>query len=372
MSDNITGIPTAHFALLLEQAGWRRLQTDYFATQQWIHYRTGRDLLLPNSETAGGAERLLLRAVEALAATSSKSTATVTNDLRLAGSDVVRFRRPTPEGVHTIPLSDGRSVLDSALKLMSAAAASAVTARAVLPSRRPRQALDYIERRLRLGHSETGSYVVTVISDVEALNTPGEPGLVEYWETPFPRRVIRTLYTALNFSKVAAPTIARGERDAIEPAVERGVSADLLDAMAGLIGAAQEEDGIGVGVRWAPVFPEEREGPEEDLWFNRDEGRLFSEAARIIKESDPLEGIAVTGVVEGLHREEGEPDGTATIACIIDGTPRKLHARLAEEDYELAVAAHLDTRVVVFRTDVQRRGNRFHGNQVRGFRLTDD
>src|SRR5262249_33707837 len=88
----------------------------------------------------------------------------ILNDLTSARADVVRIRRPGPDD-GTILLEDGVSLINSAFDMVLAAACTTVTPKLYYPGKKPTAATDYL-RKTRLGQSERGSYVLTVISPV--------------------------------------------------------------------------------------------------------------------------------------------------------------------------------------------------------------
>src|SRR5205085_1574396 len=98
-----------------------------------------------------------------------------------------------------------------------AAACATTEARAVWHTRKPAQAVEYV-RRVRIGQTERGSYVVTVVSRVSPrLNVLNEE-LFESAE-PFERRAMQTLAGSLvHLDQAAERAALSGEFAAFDEA----------------------------------------------------------------------------------------------------------------------------------------------------------
>ncbi len=170
-----------------------------------------------------------------LAAVENRSQTDIYADLLTTFADVVRIRIDDPEAKDgTLSIEGHAQIAQKVRDLLLAAACSAIEHRAVWHTRKPAQALDRV-RRLRIGQSERGSYVITVISAVSpALQMPSPDRLFEA-ALPFERQVIQTLATTLAKLDTATEQAAlSGQFESFELAVRDGVSANLCDAVAGL------------------------------------------------------------------------------------------------------------------------------------------
>src|SRR5262249_40239707 len=133
----------------------------------------------------------------------------------------------------SVPLDEGATFIQKAKDMMLAAACAAVNPRVYYPSRKPAQAMDYI-RRARLGQTEPGSFIVTILSPVPpSLADPS--GHFIALEEPYERQVTRVLAGALDSVRRAAEDAAStGQVNGFIQAVPSGVSANLCDALAGM------------------------------------------------------------------------------------------------------------------------------------------
>lgn len=161
-------VQTHDLAAYLRANGWSELRpiADGAGTiwQRRTDGRT-RQLLLPLDPSYDDYADRLQEALDRLAATEHRSPTAVIADLTAASSDSIRVRVARPDAADgTIAISAGLRVIEGARDLLLAAACAAVEPRRVFGPTRPRQANDYLRRQVRLGQTERGSYVITLIS----------------------------------------------------------------------------------------------------------------------------------------------------------------------------------------------------------------
>jgi hypothetical protein len=124
--------------------------------------------------------------VRTLEQVEDRSQIEVLRDLLYVNSDVIRLHRPVEaDVVGTIPFIDGVKLVEKGLSLVTSAAYAAVFPKKVVPSRRPLEVQDYLQH-VKMGYTEQRSFVLTIISDVSPLLTPGAPNLLELMDEPFP------------------------------------------------------------------------------------------------------------------------------------------------------------------------------------------
>ena len=163
-----------------------------------------------------------------------RSQIQIFQDLLVTGADVIRLRLADAELADaSVPLDEGATFIQKAKDMVLAAACAAVNPRIYYPSRKPAQAMDYI-RRARLGQTEPGSFIITIISPVPP-SLAGPNGQLFELAEPYERRVTQMLAGALNSVRQAAEDAATtGKVDSFVRAVPSGVSANLCDAVAGM------------------------------------------------------------------------------------------------------------------------------------------
>lgn len=334
--------------LYLLAHGWEaRRRTRAFST--WS--RTDLNdvaLFLPLSREPDDFEERLAQFVEKLARVEGTAWPTVATNLRYAASDLVRVRLVSPRvGPGELPIADGAKLFDGTHDLIQAAACAAVQPRPAYGPKKPGTVVDYMDG-VRLGQTESGSYVVTVISDVE----PEEqvaliPDEAKHIQVPFERRVTTQLVLALDAVRGTAERVLEGEDMMVfEDAVEQGVSANLCDAL-NTIGEESQSSTVEVTVDWAvsrrPTLRERSVTVEPKLL------PVLTEASRTLKQLGPFEDVEVVGIVGILDRGTDDEVGTIVIEGVAMDTRRNVRVELADEHYHHAVEAHDAKRSVSIR-----------------------
>jgi hypothetical protein len=274
--------------------------------------------------------------LHAIAAAEERSQQQVHTDLLTTFADVVRVRIDDPEAKDgTLALDAHAEIAQKTRDLLLAAGCSAVQKRAVWHASKPTQAVEQV-KKLRVGQSERGSYIITVISRVSpALEYPAGGRLFEA-EIPFERKLIHTLACSLAALDTAAARAAvSGKFDSFEESVERGVSANLCDAVAGLWGENAPQRVLEFRFSWSPARPLESEAPSQ-VRFGPDRIPLIRDAARAMKERAPVPDFDLEGAVVKLEQlPEAE-----TVLSLVDGHPKRVAVVLDSAEYKRAVEAH--------------------------------
>ena len=223
-------------------------------------------------------------------------------------------------------------------ELLAAAAYAAVNPRAYWARRRPPQAIEYLSQ-VRLGQTERGSYVVTMVPPVTpALHGDG------LTVAPFERRVTETLMQALRAASHAAQAAAEsGNMAPFNDAVAAGVSANLCDALAGL-GQASPKDGLEISVSWSRTRP--GQGTLTSIPFSSDYLPILREASRRFKEAAPREELDLFGLVVKLDRVPGNASGTVAVDALVDDLPRRVFLELGDPFYQEAIRAHKESMLI--------------------------
>ena len=177
--------------------------------------------------------------------------------------------------------------------------------------------------------------MVTLLAPVPPLLAPVQLPLDRKWakieDEPMDRMVTRRLVEALEASRSAAERALSGEGAAFDHAVASGVSANLCEAVAGLIDQSQ---GLEVAVTWAKTRPT----PEthRKIAFSKSDSEIFREAARTFRLRQPKESETLFGTIHKLKRDLGETEGEVTLKAMVDGKLQSVSATLDEETYSIA------------------------------------
>src|SRR5438445_10304022 len=137
--------------------------------------------------------------------------------------------------------------------LMLAAACAAVAPKQVFAKRKPDQAMKYL-REARIGQTQRGSYVITVLSPVPPVLLAGNQAVLlpEVEDEPFSRKTVRTLADAWAATTEGVQSAASsGKLDLLTKGVARGVSANLCEAILGLHEGSGAR-GVEFSFSWAP------------------------------------------------------------------------------------------------------------------------
>lgn len=275
-----------------------------------------------------------------VAVSEGRSQADVYSDLLTTYADVIRIRIDDPElSDGTLPIEAHAQVAQKVRDLLLAAACSALQRRPVWHKRKPAQAVDQV-RRLRIGQTERGSYIITVISRVSPSLHPMRDGMSFESEPPFERQVIGMLATSLATLDEASEKAALSQEfNSFEASVSKGVSANLCDAVAGLWGDDDRNRNLEFAFSWSPARPIQ-EGIPSWVKIASDRIPIIREASRVMRERSPYEDFELDGAVVKLERSEGQPAGKVTVIGPVDGKPHRVQLVLSEPHYQTAIRAH--------------------------------
>jgi hypothetical protein len=341
-------------AAYLRAAGWK--EVDPASTEPAVLWEATGDgktseILTPKHPDWRDYPRRVREAIATLAEFEQRSQLAILRDVSEVSTDVVRLTALNgAPGDGTLPLADGIQLVGSGRGLMMAAACSATKPQRAYPSRKPAEAAKYIES-LRLGQSERGSYVVTIMSPVPPILATHQmalalPGVAPTTEEPFSRRVTRTLAIGLERVMWAAGRgVASGEMVAFEEAVKDGVSADLCEALA-LVRECGHVTSVEIRVGWAPSRPLSGDVPAKSV-FTRDILDVVEEAGRVLREREPVPDFELVGPVIDLSRPEADLWGTATVLAVVGGKQKKVSLDLHDADWKTAYAALKDRQMVL-------------------------
>lgn len=278
----------------------------------------------------------------------------ILTDITTTSFDLIRVRSTsTLAASGSIPIDLGVSLFEQAREMMLAAACSTVSPKAYWARRRPKQATTYLEG-VRLGQTERGSYVLTVQSPIP----PAFKGEL-FGEDPFERQVSRTLIGALNYTKDAAQQALTSEDfEPFRRGIERGVSANLCDALVSLA-RATPESAVEVSVTLSRNRPTENAQNHFTSTFQQDLIPVIEEASRVFKETEPEEEFMLFGFVERLDRAVGTPIGRIAIRGIVAERPRRIFVDLPEAWYHEAIRAHDENNPIFCVGDLVKEGRTF-------------
>jgi hypothetical protein len=361
--------PTALRAYLVYE-GWKRLER--FGEFSEVYTRSGNEpnneLIVPVSTVIADYASAVGQALQFLASFENRDELAIYGDLVRADRDVIRVRAPEADNDGSIGIDPGVELVQHARDMLASAACAAFEPRSAYHLGKVQKAEDYM-RRVRLGQTEQGSFVITLLAPIPPiLATPPQ---IDMWphleEEPFERRVTRVLTQSLHSARDAIVESNRGDGlKAFVSAVSKGVSANLCEALASII---DRSEGADVSVTWARTRP--TPVPRDRIVFGRADGEILTEAARQFRLREPRRDERVLGYVTDLHRAEDEIEGRLTVKTIIDGRLRSLSMLLSPADYEIAVEANVRQAPVTLVGDLEPDGQRWRLVDPRDIRLME-
>lgn len=329
----------------LKARGWQKYSEVSGIYSVWHNPNfSDAEILIPFRRDAADFVTRLSEVISELELVENRSQIEIIKDLHNSGFDIVRLRaqvRSASDG--TIKLDDGVIMFTQAKESVLAAACATIQPRAYYHARKPQQANEYMDR-VRLGQTEHGSYVLTILSPV-APQLAAHSDTDLFPEDPFERKVVMTLSRSINLVVDAAQRANIEQNfEPFQEAVSQGVSANLCEAIAGLF-KIDEARAFDVSVAWAQNRPESTGIPIRTL-LSDDIVPTIEEAARLFRARQTLDDYLVEGTVIKLERGDREPTGKATIFGMVEDSMRKISITLSGHDYDNAVQAHGDRRPV--------------------------
>ncbi len=340
------------------------LQSDVYAREG----TAGAEAVIPGTASIADYAQVVSELVTLFASVEERSELQVYRDLVTSDQDIVRVRAPRADDDGSVRIESGVDLVVHARDLLLAAACSAIDPRSTYRAGRMKDATEYLDR-VRLGQTEHGSFVVTMLSPVPP--TLESYDQLRFWpalpDDPFERQVTRQLVAGLEAAREAVSRANRGDGfAAFESAVSRGVSANLCEAAARLI---ERGDGLDVSVSWARTRP----APEvhRRVVFAPSDGGILLEAARLFRDRAPRPDETLEGYVVKLFRTETEDDGRIAIRALVDDRQASVNVDLDRALYETAVQAH-DAQVAISITgDLVRDGHRWKLTNARRISFLD-
>ena len=105
------------------------------------------------------------------------------------------------------------------------------------------------------------------------------------------------------------------------------------------------------------------------IFLGSDSIPLIQEAARLFKDTAPVEDVELQGFVTRLARGPTETSGEVTLEGLVDGQLRRASVELGEGTYALAVQAHEQRQRVACAGDLVKERGGFRLLHPRHFRV---
>jgi hypothetical protein len=369
-TEALCAISPAAIAAFARSESW--FKAEGYGAHADVYAGTDRpEIIVPRTDLVADYASAVSRLIEVFAKCTDRDELAVYRDLVGADRDVVRIRVHSTERDGSVALDTGVRIVAQARDMLLAAACAARSPQPVYRMGTNREANDYL-RRVKLGQTEQGSYVVTLLAPVPPLiETAGGPawGVVRSsaWSTtwanlddePLERMVTRRLMEALQASRSATEKTLSGDGAAFENAVAAGVSANLCEAVAGLL---EQSAGVDISMTWARTRPTPE--TQRKVAFSSKDADILREAARTFRQRQPRADVTLFGVVDRLKANHTEVEGVVTLKALVDDRMRPVSAILDQANYSVAVRSHAANTPVIVTGDLEHVGQRWQMTNV--------
>ena len=334
-------------------AGWRRGEP--YRVNSYSYGGKGLpEIIIPHTRNLGDYASVVANLIDTFAQLTEQDQTTVFRNLVTTDHDVVRIRADDIDHSGSLAVSAGADIIQCSRTLLLAAACSLDSPRPFYRTHEYKDANDYLNR-VRLGQTDQGSFVVTLLSPVPLTGTT-VPNLLDFGKSrePFDRRVTKRLADALAEVRLRIGADDAFDTRAFQASVELGVSANLCEALGKLTKSLGKFE---ISVVWARTYPSD--SLRTVARFSNDDGLYVRMMATALRSQDRERDATISGYVEQLKRGEVDSGGTVTIRTWIEGRERSVNAILRSPDYARAIEAHQQGAEVVVRGDLVKSSRRW-------------
>lgn len=272
----------------------------------------------------------------------------IANDIILSKYDVFRIVAFKGDTTASLPLEDASTLITKSLSMMASVAQSINNQSSYFQSRRSNEVNDFL-RKLRMGHTERGSFIVTIQTPiVPDMRLPGivEP---EISEEPFERQVTTRLCSLIS---KATDIAIESDAEALSKSVVSGLSANFFEALADITDVCGDK-GVNMDMTWASIRPiQQRWNIPTNFNIKKELVDNFRFAGQILRQTMPEKAIEIAGYVTTLHRTAGENVGHIKLHDITSDPTRIVSIDLPIDKYEMALKAHKSTQILIVKGDL--------------------
>ena len=318
------------------------------------------EIILPRTEHLGDYANVVSTVLGIFARAAGVDELALYRDLVNADRDVIRMRASESDD-GTVAMNEGVDFVRGASDVILAAACSYYNPQPLFRAGANREARAYL-RQMRLGQTEQGSFVVTLLSPVvpPPMQLTFNLSPDELPDDAVERRITRHLASSLSATRQAIEGTVGGEADAFAEVVEKGVSANLCEALDTMIMPFSTTD---VSFVWARTRPMAK--AREAIRFSNDDAPILREAARAFRQRGPRHDESLVGFVNILNRTEDQEEGKIRLKAEIDGQMQSVNAVLEQSEYARAIKAHAEQATVIAEGDLERVGQRWNLRNAR-------
>jgi len=295
-------------------------------------------------------------ALNCLEKLESRSQLQIIRDIYTSSYDVIRIRNKS-QHVHdgSIPYDQGLEFNAGAKELIQSVACSVADPKPHYLTRKPQRSQEFM-KKLRLGQTEQGSYILTILNPVLALQPGEQCELLSI--PPYERKVTTMLSVALTKANAAAISYRdTGDYSEFFDGIKHGISANFLDSISRISATSPNQD-IDFKISWSRNRPAPN-NIDTEISISTNTVQVFTNASSILKEREAEKEYNMRGVVIRLQKEKYSKTGKATVLDISSGAPRKITIELTEQQYQLAIDAHKKYKVIQCIGEISKRGRTY-------------
>jgi hypothetical protein len=374
--DQLAALRFEDVQLYLASQGWKRDDASSTAKGNVYRYPAIEDAeaLLPARRGLADYAERMGDVVQMLAAVEQRSAWQVMADLSAPPADVLRLQVTAADTtLGALPLAEGIRLIQGGRELLSAAACSAHQPQAYYPRLGYKEALDFLET-CQLGQTERGSFIATIMApippqiDRQTEMFSGDETQFAIETEPFPRKATLRLMLALDHIR---ESIHKGSYESILSGVERGVSANLCEAIASMKPGGDQAN-LQIRMSWSRNRSRVPASISPTVSFSQTAFSIVQEAGRKLREAPSVKRTRIEGFVITLKAEASLLDnfeGVVTLRTTVGGAPGRVQVVLSHEDYVRACDAHRDAKPVAITGLLQREAKLYRLLEPQGFEV---
>ncbi|MFI0485775.1 hypothetical protein [Actinomadura sp. 9N215] len=327
------------------------------------------EAIVPQDREARDYELRMINLLQVLTEAEGRSRGQILRDLTTVNVDRnhVRTQPSAPSG--SISVADGAAAYEGVRELLIAGAYAVLSEPAIrLPRRKLAQVEDF-PKKARLGPAEAGSYIISIEVPLE-----DDDGTLFSVAQPFGRRVMLRLYSAIQAARVASnEALETSELDPFADRVGEGISAHLCRAL-GRFGGTEQDHPFEMRFAWALRTPTGIATPP--VRFDASMASVLAQAGEDLGAGDRIDRDAVVvGTVWRTQRVRPTDDGWIIVRGANtrseDRQRRLVRVPLPPDDFNKALQASRDGRLVRIVGTLARTGKRTEFTSVRDFSIID-
>lgn len=359
----------------LKAKGWTQKKSIFSSSLIWTQKNAQNaefEILVPLETNFVDYALRISETLDVLEAFEDRSAAAIYQNLINSSADVIRIRGQSSKTFNgTLPLNDSVFLLSASRDLITAAACSTILPKANYPTRKPDKVVEFMDK-VQFDHTEKGSFIITISTKIPPiLKVPETNDDTIFVEEPFERRVMMNLVLALEACREASKkALVSSDINSFETAIEKGVSANLCEAIVGISNSCGNEH-LDISMEWSLGRPAPQYAPNK-IEFNKDFLPFISEAARTFKETKPIEEFELRGVVIKLTRKDRKKSGEITVFGLLEGQQRKVNIKLEKPIYDIAIKAHQEGIPISCIGELKKQGNIYFLMKPKNFALTEN